>query len=947
MSQCKLKASACFCRIIHMSTPRIDPLVYLETTCRTLLDELQIIWDEIGEIHADRDEMLLELERECVEVYRRKVDQANLSRARIRQTIADYEAELAAICSAMGERPVHIRQSDLKVGSLKEELGKILPLVEEVKKRKMERINHFTDVLDQIQVIRNGISGSMESVSSETLIDETDLSLMKLEELHRELHELQKEKSHRLKQVQDHLNVLSSLCSVMGMDFKLTVAEVHPSLGDSEGSWSISNNTIEQLGATVNKLREAKIQRRERLQDLVTTMLELWNLMDTPIEEQQKFQDVTCNVAASEDEITEPNSLSEDFINYQQKGFYSGLKEKWICYTLQVEAEVSRLEELKSSKMKELVLKKRSELREICRKTHLVPDTELEDVIEAIELGVVDAATVLEQIELHIAKFKEEAFSRKEILEKVEKWLAACDEECWLEEYNRDEKRYNLGKGTHLTLKRAEKARALVNKLPGMTETLISKTVAWEEERETEFLYDGVRALITYPLEYCSIFAYTFDYAVLREEKEQERRRLRDQKKLQGQIIVEQEVLYGSKPTPSKPPNAKKISKQSSLKRSTSGGTMLKTDSVSTPRTPQIRSSKKSDLPFQNDRLNHRQDDAIPASPACKFSGHALRRGMDSADTPFRKHSSNPANEVESPLVEDNGEPKTLQKTVPVDDLLDTLPRLKITTSLVDEENQTLKAMHSTETVPMQTDTNTTQASDHDDTTKPIKGSHEEMEESLEERRRACMRSDKQITSMIQPVKVNPNHKTAYKTDKRIRLPSWSSCRTPCTKQSRETEKLAAAAAAMGRMHSRGKGISASALPYKRTPPSWLKISSQDVEENICKFAKKGLTPSQIGVILRDSHGIAQVKSVTGSKILRILKAHGLAPEIPEDLYHLIKKAVAIRKHLERNRKDKDSKFRLILVESRIHRLARYYKKTKKLPPVWKYESTTASTLVA
>lgn len=62
----------------------------------------------------------------------------------------------------------------------------------------------------------------------------------------------------------------------------------------------------------------------------------------------------------------------------------------------------------------------------------------------------------------------------------------------------------------------------------------------------------------------------------------------------------------------------------------------------------------------------------------------------------------------------------------------------------------------------------------------------------------------------------------------------------------------------------------------------------------------------------------------------------GLAPEIPEDLYHLIKTAVAIRKHLERNRKDKDSKFRLILVESRIHRLARYYKRMKKLTPVWK-----------
>lgn len=62
----------------------------------------------------------------------------------------------------------------------------------------------------------------------------------------------------------------------------------------------------------------------------------------------------------------------------------------------------------------------------------------------------------------------------------------------------------------------------------------------------------------------------------------------------------------------------------------------------------------------------------------------------------------------------------------------------------------------------------------------------------------------------------------------------------------------------------------------------------------------------------------------------------GLAPEIPEDLYHLIKKAVAVRGHLAKNRKDRDSKFRLILVESRVHRLARYYRRAKKLSPGWK-----------
>jgi len=148
-------------------------------------------------------------------------------------------------------------------------------------------------------------------------------------------------------------------------------------------------------------------------------------------------------------------------------------------------------------------------------------------------------------------------------------------------------------------------------------------------------------------------------------------------------------------------------------------------------------------------------------------------------------------------------------------------------------------------------------------------------------------------------------------------------------------------------MHTPGKGIAGSAQPYRRTPPSWFKVSSDEVVDNICKLAKKGLTPSQIGVVLRDSHGVGKVKFVTGNKIVRILKANGLAPEIPEDLYHLIKKAVAVRKHLERNRKDKDSKFRLILIESRIHRLSRYYRRTKKLPPTFKYESATASTLVA
>jgi hypothetical protein len=53
----------------------------------------------------------------------------------------------------------------------------------------------------------------------------------------------------------------------------------------------------------------------------------------------------------------------------------------------------------------------------------------------------------------------------------------------------------------------------------------------------------------------------------------------------------------------------------------------------------------------------------------------------------------------------------------------------------------------------------------------------------------------------------------------------------------------------MGRMHTPGKGISKSSLPYKRAPPSWLKVTPTQVEDHVCKLAKKGLTPSQVSFL--------------------------------------------------------------------------------------------------
>ncbi|GAA0145422.1 non-motor microtubule binding protein [Lithospermum erythrorhizon] len=659
----------------HSSSTYWSITVTMATTCDSLLSELQKIWNEIGEPDTERDKMLFELERECLDAYRRKVDHANFHRAQLRQQVADSEAELAHICAALGVRPL---LSTKNFGSLKEELEAIKPQLEEMQQRKNERKSQFVEVQSQINSILMELYGSNDRFSH-VLIDENDLSLKRLEDFRNQLNELQKEKSDRLKLVVDHLNVLNSLSTVLGKDFKVTAREVHPTLDDYYGSKCIRMGTIQKLSTTIKELKVEKIQRMKKLQELGTTMVELWTLMDTPAVEQQMFQNVIRYIAASEDEISEENSLSIDFLQ-------------------RAEAEVERLQKIKSIKIKEVLLKKRVELEEICRATHIVvgPRDSVDFSVETIEAGSADPVHLLGKIDTKISEVKEEALCRKEILEKVDKWFAACEEECWLEEFSRDDSRYNAGRGTHLMLKRAEKARALVNKIPVMVETLGSKVKSWEKEKGMEFLYDGV-----------GLLSMLEQYNILREEKEQERQRQKDQKKLQAQLLAEQEARYGSKPSPSK--SGKKTIRMScggaSAKRFSmyetphvekathSSWLMKKSGSVKrhqhTPRLKQsngafISSDKKdlSEIPGKQhrcDSLNPHESDISasrrPLSPLSSFSSNINSAANIQDQNQSNVESYEAAAVVKTPtatptknisVYEVNVTPKTVPDTMPV-----------------------------------------------------------------------------------------------------------------------------------------------------------------------------------------------------------------------------------------------------------------------------------------
>ena len=147
----------------------------------------------------------------------------------------------------------------------------------------------------------------------------------------------------------------------------------------------------------------------------------------------------------------------------------------------------------------------------------------------------------------------------------------------------------------------------------------------------------------------------------------------------------------------------------------------------------------------------------------------------------------------------------------------------------------------------------------------------------------------------------------------------------------------------MAKLFTRRRGRSGSTRPVSKKLPSWCKYREEEVEPIIVSLSKQGNSQSSIGSTLRDKYGIPLTKSITGQKIGKMLSKAKLAPDIPEDLRVLLDKAVALAKHLQRNRQDYSNKHGLALVESKVHRLGNYYKSRGVLPADWKYKPVSAS----
>jgi small subunit ribosomal protein S15 len=131
-------------------------------------------------------------------------------------------------------------------------------------------------------------------------------------------------------------------------------------------------------------------------------------------------------------------------------------------------------------------------------------------------------------------------------------------------------------------------------------------------------------------------------------------------------------------------------------------------------------------------------------------------------------------------------------------------------------------------------------------------------------------------------------------------------------------------------MHTSRRGSSGSDHPTADETPEWSDVDAEAIEERVVELAEQGNDPSQIGQKLRDEGvkgtPVPDVKLATGKKVTEILEENDATSDLPEDLRNLMERAVRLREHVDENQQDHQNKRALQNTESKVRRLADYYR---------------------
>jgi len=91
----------------------------------------------------------------------------------------------------------------------------------------------------------------------------------------------------------------------------------------------------------------------------------------------------------------------------------------------------------------------------------------------------------------------------------------------------------------------------------------------------------------------------------------------------------------------------------------------------------------------------------------------------------------------------------------------------------------------------------------------------------------------------------------------------------------------------------------------KMEKPNWVKLKPAELEKLVVELGKEGKSPAQIGMILRDQHGVPKAK-VLGKKVCQILNENKVKFESEKEL--LEKKIKVLHDHIKKDSHDYSAK---------------------------------------
>ncbi|KIZ07743.1 hypothetical protein MNEG_0212 [Monoraphidium neglectum] len=479
----------------HINLVRAAAEAYAQSS-RSSLVRLQEVWQDIELPQAQQVAVLEDIISRAHLVWEEAVAAAEAKQQRLRGEVEEALREIAGIKEELGD-DVMRRGAQAELDQLKGEervhktlcawRGEVLQKAAYWRNCRLQRLGEYDELQALLRQARAQIGRAQPAAPERPNISRATIEYLRLE-----LDKLRAEKERREERLGVMTQQLRGVCSEVGEEAELALAEVHGSLallGDSTarqvlrdvyklagsaaappGSSSqvdLSDETMARLHQKLDALGNLKAQRSAHASELMAILHSLWD---------------ACGVSPDAHERAALSRLMGGPLRLHTRSL-----EKCM-------AEVRRCEEAKVAQMLEIVNAKARELIDLCAETHIAPPGGLGPCIAALNApqgrSPGAAADLLTKLVRMLSEVQVVAAKRSAIISGINEVEEARREEAWLCAFEADEARYK-GRDANKKLQRAIKAQKMRERLPAMSGAVRRGLAEWRETEGAPFLYDG------------------------------------------------------------------------------------------------------------------------------------------------------------------------------------------------------------------------------------------------------------------------------------------------------------------------------------------------------------------------------------------------------------------------------------------------------------------------